>query len=205
MECISVNFSIGCFFYSYRKVNTVTSTTFTPVGKGLRLQWIPSPVTLDDREIRKFSIGLFFCPYRKVSEKSVIDCHPLPKGHVPSGLSDGWPAEFPPNTHWRETAQVVHLSEKKLSSTFRRSQGAVLVYGFEKKVSSFPTAHEPSKWSTFSRDFYLHYPLEVFSGFERKILNISSFAILLRRGSRFDEARIILSLSTHWTEIAALV
>lgn len=68
------------------------------------------------------------------------------------------------------------FSEKKSLLTSHRSKGCVLVYGFEKKVSSFPTAHELSKWSAFSGVFSLHYPLESFTGFERKILKISSFS-----------------------------
>ena len=68
------------------------------------------------------------------------------------------------------------FSEKKSLLTSHRSKGCVLVYGFEKKVSSFPTAHELSKWSAFSGVFSLHYPLEGFTGFERKILKISSFS-----------------------------
>lgn len=75
------------------------------------------------------------------------------------------------------------FSEKKSLLTSHRSKGCVLVYGFEKKVSSFPTAHELSKWSAFSGVFSLHYPLEGFAGFERKILKFSF-------------------LSTYWTEIA---
>lgn len=54
------NFFYRLIFYSYRKVSTVTSTTFTPIEKALRIQGFQPLVTLDDGEIRKFSIGLFF-------------------------------------------------------------------------------------------------------------------------------------------------
>lgn len=71
-------------------------------------------MTLDDGKNRKFSIGLFFGTYRKVSEKSVIDCHHLPKDPVPSGLSDGSPETIPPTTHWR-LLLVVNEKEQKIS------------------------------------------------------------------------------------------
>ena len=93
----------------------------------------------------------------------LMRCLPIPTGGKPSK----WYA----------------FSEKKSLLTSHRSKGCVLVYGFEKKVSSFPTAHELSKWSAFSGVFSLHYPLEGFAGFERKILKFSF-------------------LSTYWTEIA---
>ena len=125
---------------------------------------------------RNFFYRLFFRPYRIVFEKSVIDRHHLPKRPVPSGPSDGSPDAMPSNTHWRKTVRVVRFWEKKSLLTSHRSKGCVLVYGFEKKVSSFPTAHELSKWSAFSGVFSLQYPLEGFAGFERKILKFSSLS-----------------------------
>ena len=86
-----------------------------------------------------------------------------------------------------------------------------------------PTGGKPSKWSVFSGVFSLHYPLEGFAGFERKILKISSFTTHWREMGRLakkfwnffllsipltklaglnERISTFLSLSTHWTEIA---
>lgn len=131
-----------------------------------------------------FLWACFFRPYRTVFEKSVIVCHLLPKGPVHQAP--------------RMDRLMRYLPLPTGGKPFKWSTF------LEKNLSSLSTGHEGPLWSKVLRKNSSQYPLEDLAGFERKILKISSFTILWRKGSRFDEARAFFSLSTPLTVRAVL-